>query len=360
VPDSDAFIIDNNRINLAAPDVFKEDPINLIRFFRLAQKHNLAFHPDAMRTATRSLRLITPEIRENAEANALFMEILTSDNAEIVLRRMNETGVLGHFIRAFGRIVSMMQFNMYHHYTVDEHLLRCVGILQEIERGGNDEFVVASDLMRKIRPEHRAVIYITVLLHDIAKGRPGGSLHRRRQGGAAAVPAARLQRRRHRSRRLADRGTSDHVHGGAVARPVGPQDHREFRRRGAVGRADEAADDSHHRRHPRRRSRRLERLEGAADPHAVLRNRAGADRRLLRGQSRAAHRGRRRPNSAAPSPNGPSRISTPIFCGTIRPTGSRSSSTARSAMRASCAHRKRPGTSSRSMSASMKPAASPS
>ncbi|KZD23376.1 [protein-PII] uridylyltransferase [Tardiphaga robiniae] len=172
LPDSDAFIIDNNRINLAAPDVFKEDPINLMRFFRLAQKHNLAFHPDAMRAATRSLRLITPEIRENAEANALFMEILTSDNAEIVLRRMNETGVLGHFIRAFGRIVSMMQFNMYHHYTVDEHLLRCVGILQEIERGGNDEFVVASDLMRKIRPEHRAVIYITVLLHDIAKGRP--------------------------------------------------------------------------------------------------------------------------------------------------------------------------------------------
>ena len=172
VPGSDAFIIDNNRINLAAPDVFKEDPVNLIRLFRLAQKNNLAFHPDAMRTVTRSLRLITPAVREDPEANALFMEILTSDNAETVLRRMNETGVLGHFIRSFGRIVSMMQFNMYHHYTVDEHLLRCVGILQEIERGGNDEFVVASDLMRKIQPEHRAVIYITVLLHDVAKGQP--------------------------------------------------------------------------------------------------------------------------------------------------------------------------------------------
>jgi len=172
VPDSDAFIIDNNRINLAAPDVFKEDPVNLIRLFRLAQKNNLAFHPDAMRSATRSLRLINAEMRENPEANALFMEILTSENAEIVLRRMNETGVLGHFIRSFGRIVSMMQFNMYHHYTVDEHLIRCIGILQEIERGGNDEFIVASDLMRKIQPEHRAVIYITVLLHDIAKGQP--------------------------------------------------------------------------------------------------------------------------------------------------------------------------------------------
>jgi [protein-PII] uridylyltransferase len=172
VPGSDDFIVDNNRINLATADVFKQDPVNLIRLFRLAQQNNLAFHPDAMRSVTRSLRLINTELREDPEANRLFMEILTSDNAEIVLRRMNETGVLGHFIRAFGKIVSMMQFNMYHHYTVDEHLLRCVGFLQEIERGGSDEFIVASDLMRKIQPEHRAVIYITVLLHDIAKGRP--------------------------------------------------------------------------------------------------------------------------------------------------------------------------------------------
>src|SRR5215218_6024048 len=168
VPDSDDFIIDNNRINLAAPDVFKHDPVNLIRIFQLAQKNNLAFHPDAMRT----VKLVNSQLRENPEANRLFMEILTSNNAEVVLRRMNETGVLGHFIRAFGKIVSMMQFNMYHHYTVDEHLIRCVGFLQDIERGGNEEFTVASDLFRKIRPEHRAVIYITTLLHDIAKGRP--------------------------------------------------------------------------------------------------------------------------------------------------------------------------------------------
>src|SRR5512140_1266351 len=171
LPESDDFIVDNNRINLAAPDVFKHDPVNLIRIFRLAQKNNLAFHPDAMRTVTRSLSLINTQLRDDPEANRLFMEILTSNDAEIVLRRMNETGVLGHFIRAFGKIVSMMQFNMYHHYTVDEHLLRCVGYLQDIERGGNEEFTVASDLMRKIRPEHRSVIYITTLLHDIAKGR---------------------------------------------------------------------------------------------------------------------------------------------------------------------------------------------
>src|SRR5258705_12696348 len=157
LPGIDDYIVDNNRINLAAPDLFKQGPVNLIRIFRLAQKNNLAFHPDAMRTVTRSLKLVNAQLRENPEANRLFMEILTSNDAEVVLRRMNETGVLGHFIRAFGKIVSMMQFNMYHHYTVDEHLLRCVGYLQDIERGGNEELTFASGLMRKIGPEHHPV-----------------------------------------------------------------------------------------------------------------------------------------------------------------------------------------------------------
>src|SRR5260370_3642429 len=110
VPDSDDFIVDNNRINVAAPDVFKHDPVNLIRIFRLAQKNNLAFHPDAMRDVTRSLGLINASLRENPEANRLFMEILTSDNPEIVLRRMNETGVLGPFIPAFAKPAPLIHF----------------------------------------------------------------------------------------------------------------------------------------------------------------------------------------------------------------------------------------------------------
>ncbi len=92
-------------------------------------------------------------------------------NAEIVLRRMNEAGVLGRFIPEFGQVVSMMQFNMYHHYTVDEHLLRCIGVLAEIENGTNPEYALANDLMRKIQPNHREVLYFALFLHDIAKGR---------------------------------------------------------------------------------------------------------------------------------------------------------------------------------------------
>ena len=165
------FVEDNNRLTVADADVFSRDPVNLIRMFHLAQKHNLVLHPDAMRTATHSLKLIDDDLRKNDEANQLFLEILTSHDAEIVLRRMNETGVLGRFVRPFGRIVAMMQFNMYHHYTVDEHLLRCIGILAEIERGQNEEFTLANDLVKKIQKSHRTLLYVALFLHDIAKGR---------------------------------------------------------------------------------------------------------------------------------------------------------------------------------------------
>src|SRR6516164_9396611 len=169
---SDDFIVDNNRINIARADVFQRDPINLIRLFRLGQQHNLEFHPAAMRAATRSLKLIDKTARENAEANRLFLEILTApDAAEIVLRRMNEAGVLGAFVHAFGRIVAMMQFNMYHYYTVDEHLIRCIGALNEIARGDNPEVALGSELIKTIQPQHRPVLALALFLHDIAKGR---------------------------------------------------------------------------------------------------------------------------------------------------------------------------------------------
>jgi [protein-PII] uridylyltransferase len=168
---SDDFVVDNNRINIARADAFRRDPVNLIRMFRLAQQHNLEFHPEALRAATRSLKLIDKKVRDDAEANRLFLEILTApDTAEIVLRRMNEAGVLGAFVQVFGRIVAMMQFNMYHHYTVDEHLIRCFGTLNEIARGDNPETALASELIKTILPQHRPVLCVALFLHDIAKG----------------------------------------------------------------------------------------------------------------------------------------------------------------------------------------------
>ena len=169
---SDAFTLDHNRINLAAGDVFDRDPVDLLRIFSVADESGIAFHPEATHEISRRLPLIDANLRKNKEANRLFLDVLTSRRQpETTLRVMNETGVLGRFIPDFGKIVAMMQFNMYHHYTVDEHLLRAVGELSRIERGDLEE---EHPLAAKIFPEilDREVLYVAVFLHDIAKGRP--------------------------------------------------------------------------------------------------------------------------------------------------------------------------------------------
>ena len=170
---SSDFIVDNHRINIADEQVFERDPVNLLRLFWLADKHGLEFHPDALKLLTRSLKLVDRNLRRNEEANRLFMDVLTSGrNPELNLRRMNEAGLLGKLIPDFNKIVAMMQFNMYHHYTVDEHLIRCVGVLAEIEHGDAEAVhPLSHSLMPSLQPL-RDILYVTVLFHDIAKGRP--------------------------------------------------------------------------------------------------------------------------------------------------------------------------------------------
>lgn len=170
LPGSD-FAVEVDRVTVARPDVFERDPVNIIKLFWVADQNGLAIHPDATRLVTHSLKRIDAALRANAEANRLFLEILTSRNApEIVLRRMNEVGALGRFIPEFGRIVAMMQFNMYHHYTVDEHLLRAVGVLSALEKGHfATELPVSNEILPSI--SNRTALYLAVFLHDVAKGR---------------------------------------------------------------------------------------------------------------------------------------------------------------------------------------------
>jgi [protein-PII] uridylyltransferase len=165
------FAIETDRITVARPDIFEKDPVNLIRLFWIADQSMLAIHPDAARLVTRSLRRIDASLRNDPEANRLFLEILTSRHVpEVVLRRMNEAGVLGRFIPEFGQIVAMMQFNMYHHYTVDEHLLRAVGILADIEAHRLvEDHPLTDELLPTI--SNRTPLCVALFLHDIAKGR---------------------------------------------------------------------------------------------------------------------------------------------------------------------------------------------
>jgi [protein-PII] uridylyltransferase len=169
----EGFILDRGRISIPTDDYFQQDPIRLIEIFSVADKHDLEIHPNAMRALNRDATLIDRKVRADPRANALFLDILSSPrDPERVLRGMNEAGVFGRFVPDFGRVVAQMQFDMYHHYTVDEHTIRAIGLLSRIERGLlKDDHPVATVLLEKLLS--RRVLYVAVLIHDIAKGRGG-------------------------------------------------------------------------------------------------------------------------------------------------------------------------------------------
>ncbi|MEO0682112.1 MAG: [protein-PII] uridylyltransferase [Pseudomonadota bacterium] len=165
------FEMRDGRISLPSEDVIRDDPVNILRLFDAGLRTGALIHPNAMRMLAANLDLIDDALRTDPVANTLFLGLLVgSDNPERALRRMNETGVLGAFMPEFGRIVAMMQFNMYHHYTVDEHTILAVSILHRIETGQLvEDLPVASGILEK--GVDRTVLYVALLLHDIGKGR---------------------------------------------------------------------------------------------------------------------------------------------------------------------------------------------
>ncbi len=160
------------RINVPANDWFAGDPARLLEIFTLADSNGFELHPEAMRLAVRDARLVDG-LRGDRRANGLFLDLLTSrHDPENALRWLNEAGVFGRFVPDFGRVNAQMQFDMYHHYTVDEHTIRAIGLLARIERGEmKADHPLATALIHKI--VNRRALYAAVLLHDIAKGRRG-------------------------------------------------------------------------------------------------------------------------------------------------------------------------------------------
>ncbi|MEZ0242128.1 MAG: [protein-PII] uridylyltransferase [Sphingomonas sp.] len=166
------FTLERGRITIPRDGFFAEDPVRLVELFQLADLHGLEIHPTAMRAASRDAKLVD-DVRNDPRANTLFLDVLTSPrDPETVLRWMNEAGVFGRFVPDFGRVVAQMQFDMYHHYTVDEHSIRAIGLLNQIEKGElKEDHPLSSVIFQQV--VSRRVLFIAVLLHDIAKGRGG-------------------------------------------------------------------------------------------------------------------------------------------------------------------------------------------
>lgn len=162
----------NGRLAIADDAAFLADPVNLLRLFDEGLRTGILIHPDAMRLVVANLHLIDDAMRGDARAVRIFLDLLLRrGNPERALRRMNELGVLAAFIPEFEPVVAMMQFNVYHHYTVDEHTIQAVGTLAQIERGELEPDLPLSTALMRGQINRRA-LYLAVLLHDIGKGRP--------------------------------------------------------------------------------------------------------------------------------------------------------------------------------------------
>lgn len=160
------------RIDVESASDFVADKLNLLRIFEEALRTGYLLHPDAMRLIAANLNRIDDDMRSDPEAVQIFLDLLLKHgNPERALRRMNELGVLGAFIPEFEPIVAMMQFNVYHHYTVDEHTIQCISTLAQIERGELiEELPVASRILAD--GVNRRILYMALFLHDMGKGRP--------------------------------------------------------------------------------------------------------------------------------------------------------------------------------------------
>ena len=165
------FKVVHNRLAISDEAVFLADKLNLLRLFEEGLRTGLLIHPDAMRLVTANLNLVDDAMRNDKTARRIFLDLLLKHgNPERALRRMNELGILARFIPEFEPIVAMMQFNMYHHYTVDEHTIQCLTNLAQIERRELiEELPLASHILKT--GLNRKVLYTALLLHDLGKGR---------------------------------------------------------------------------------------------------------------------------------------------------------------------------------------------
>lgn len=170
----DDFTLTGNKVGIRHENVFKDNPLNLLRIFNVGQEDHRQLSNAALRQIREDERhLMNDEFRTNPEAHRLFMRILKHPrNVSWALKEMKDTGVLGGFVPAFYNVVGLGQFNQYHAYTVDEHTLYAIGEARNMIHGDRKlRLPLAQEVFHRLkRPE---LLYLALLFHDIAKGMAG-------------------------------------------------------------------------------------------------------------------------------------------------------------------------------------------
>ncbi len=171
------FVLADGQIMPGRQDDFAREPIRMLRILRLARARRLKLHPLAIRALIRHERGAV-SLRNDPEAGEIFLDLLCGQNPDgkpdgaTWLSILNESGIIGRMLPDWARIVGQMQFDTYHIFTVDEHTIEAVRILNALERGKlTDVAPVASGIIENL--QSRRALYMAMLLHDVAKGRGG-------------------------------------------------------------------------------------------------------------------------------------------------------------------------------------------
>ncbi len=172
---NERFVARNDKLEARDEALFEKEPNAILESFLLIEQHPrlTGFSAQTLRALWRARKLIGSAFRKDPRNRSLFIDLFRQPQGLThALRRMNQQDILGRYLPAFGRIVGQMQHDLFHVYTVDEHILM---VIRNLRRFTLDlyahEYPLCSKLIREFaRPE---VLYIAGMFHDIAKGRGG-------------------------------------------------------------------------------------------------------------------------------------------------------------------------------------------
>ena len=174
-PISTNFEAHNQWLEAKTARTIQQHPSAILEAFLLLQQHPEleGMGANLLRQLQRVKKLVNSEFRQNNENKAKFINILMqAEGVNHSLRRMNRYGILGQYIPAFGKIVGQMQHDLFHVYTVDEHILNVLANLRRFAKPDlKHEFPLCSELFASFEKPH--LLYLAALFHDIAKGRGG-------------------------------------------------------------------------------------------------------------------------------------------------------------------------------------------
>jgi [protein-PII] uridylyltransferase len=168
-----------NLVEANEDNLFEKSPSAILECFLLLQQlpqlggQDLTLGPKLLRQLQTSRKLVNREFRQNDINKQLFLSILLQPNGvNHSLRRMNRYDILGQYIPAFGKIIGQMQHDLFHVYTVDEHILNVLANLRRFSKPElKHEFPLCSELFSSFTKPH--LLYLAAIFHDIAKGRGG-------------------------------------------------------------------------------------------------------------------------------------------------------------------------------------------